>query len=169
MKRIDSSFQCCIRDGSRSATYVMQLRCANHLKVLCSKGMVLNVQAKGIVLTVSGKCKEAERKCFVEDVSRGIICWQNYWYPRADRRTVADNCLLATGQPALRRQDLYTGFYLEQERLRCWWAQKLCGNFHWWGRLFVNRLTVHTATQFRYDREMRQQASDWIIVVMKFL
>jgi hypothetical protein len=25
----------------------MQLRYANHLKVLCSKGMVLNVQAKG--------------------------------------------------------------------------------------------------------------------------
>ena len=30
MKRIDSSFQCCIRDGSRSAAYDMQLRCANH-------------------------------------------------------------------------------------------------------------------------------------------
>jgi len=39
----------------------MQLGCANHLKVLCSKGMVLNVQAKGIV-KVSGECKEAERK-----------------------------------------------------------------------------------------------------------
>src|SRR5256885_4432079 len=49
MKRVDSSFQCCIRDGSRSAAYVMQLRYANHLKVLCSKGMVLNVQAKGSV------------------------------------------------------------------------------------------------------------------------
>src|SRR6476469_4243514 len=62
MKRIDSSFQCCIRDGSRSAAYVMQLRCANHLKVLCSKGMVLNVRAKGSVKTLSGKCKEAECK-----------------------------------------------------------------------------------------------------------
>ena len=62
MKRIDSSFQCCIRDGSRSAAYVMQLRYANHLKVLCSKGMVLNVQAKGSVKTLSGKCKEAECK-----------------------------------------------------------------------------------------------------------
>ena len=49
MKRIDSSFQCCIRDGSRSAAYAMQLEYANHLKVLCSKGMVLNVQAKGSV------------------------------------------------------------------------------------------------------------------------
>ena len=62
MKRIDSSFQCCIRDGSRSAAYVMQLRCANHLKVLCSKGMVLNIRAKGSVKTLSGKCKEAECK-----------------------------------------------------------------------------------------------------------
>jgi hypothetical protein len=97
----------------------MQLRYANHLKVLCSKGMVLNVQAKGIVLTVSGECKEAERKCFVEDVSKGIIRWQNYWYPRADRRIVAESCLLATGQPALRRQELYTGFYSERERLSC--------------------------------------------------
>ena len=62
MKRIDSSFQCCIRDGSRSAAYVMQLRCANHLKVLCSKGMMLNIRAKGSVKTLSGKCKEAECK-----------------------------------------------------------------------------------------------------------
>ena len=62
MKRIDSSFQCCIRDGSRSAAYVMQLEYANHLKVLCSKDMVLNVQAKGSVKTLSGKCKEAECK-----------------------------------------------------------------------------------------------------------
>jgi len=46
---MDSSFQCCIEDGSRSAAYVIQLRCANRLKVLCSKGMVLNVQAKGSV------------------------------------------------------------------------------------------------------------------------
>ena len=62
MKRIDSSFQCCIRDGSRSAAYVMQLRYANHLKVLCSKSMVLNVQAKGSVKTLSGMGKEAECK-----------------------------------------------------------------------------------------------------------
>jgi hypothetical protein len=62
MKRMSSSFQCCIRDGSRSAAYVMQLEYANHLKVLCSKGMVLNVQVKGNVKTLSGKCKEAECK-----------------------------------------------------------------------------------------------------------
>ncbi len=47
MKRMDSSFQCCIKDGRRPTAYVVQTMYANHLKVLCSKGMVLNVQAKG--------------------------------------------------------------------------------------------------------------------------
>jgi len=75
MKRIDSSFQCCIWDGSRSAAYVMQLRYANHLKVLCSKSMVLNVQAKGSVKTLSGRCKEAECKWTVDDVSKEKTCW----------------------------------------------------------------------------------------------
>ena len=46
---MDSSFQCCVEDGSRPAAYVIQLRYANHLKVLYSKDMVLNVQAKGSV------------------------------------------------------------------------------------------------------------------------
>ena len=32
-------------------------------------------------------------------------------------RTVAGICLLAAEQPALRRQDLYTGFYRERERM----------------------------------------------------
>ena len=34
---------------------------------------------------------------------------------------VTGNCLLVTGQPALRRQELYTGFYPEREKLplRC--------------------------------------------------
>jgi hypothetical protein len=62
MKRMNSSFQCCIKDGSRPAAYVMQLRYANHLKVLYSKDMVLNVQAKDSVKTLSGACKEAECK-----------------------------------------------------------------------------------------------------------
>src|SRR5665647_522515 len=48
MNRIDSSFQCCIKDGSRSTAYAVQAGYANHLKVLYSKDMVLNVQAKGI-------------------------------------------------------------------------------------------------------------------------
>ena len=43
MKRKDSSFQCCIKDEGRPFTYATQLECVNHLKVLYSKGMVLNV------------------------------------------------------------------------------------------------------------------------------
>ncbi len=48
MKSVDSSFQCCIEDGSRPTAYAVQTEYANHLKVLCLKGMVLNVQAKGV-------------------------------------------------------------------------------------------------------------------------
>jgi len=62
MKRIDSSFQCCIRDGIRLAAYAIQLEYANHLQALCSKGMVLNVQVKESVKTLSGRYKKAECK-----------------------------------------------------------------------------------------------------------
>ena len=62
MKRMDGSFQCCIKDGSRPTAHAVQTECANHLKVLYSKDMVLNVQAKGSAKTESGECKEAERK-----------------------------------------------------------------------------------------------------------
>ena len=48
MKRMDNSFQCCIKDGRRPTAYVVQTKYANHLKVLCLKGMVLNVQGKGV-------------------------------------------------------------------------------------------------------------------------
>ncbi len=41
-KRIDSSFQCCIKDGSRPTAYAVHTEYANHLKVLYSKDMVLN-------------------------------------------------------------------------------------------------------------------------------
>lgn len=34
-------------------------------------------------------------------------------------QTVTGNCLLVTDQPALRRQELYTGFYTKRERLNC--------------------------------------------------
>ena len=48
MNRIDSSFQCCIKDGSRPTAYAVQTEYANHLKVLQLKVAVLNVQAKGV-------------------------------------------------------------------------------------------------------------------------
>ena len=62
MNRIYSSFKYCIKDGSRPTAYVVQTKYANHLKVLCSKGMLLNVQAKGSDQMGAGTCKEAERK-----------------------------------------------------------------------------------------------------------
>jgi hypothetical protein len=61
MNRMDSSFQCCIKDGSRPTAYAVQTGYANHLKVLYSKDMVLNVQEK-VFVKASGTCKEAERK-----------------------------------------------------------------------------------------------------------
>ena len=48
-ERMDSSFQCCIKDDSRSISIGVQSLVLNHLKVLCLKGMVLNVHAKGFV------------------------------------------------------------------------------------------------------------------------
>jgi hypothetical protein len=36
-------------------------------------------------------------------------------------------------------------------------------------RLFNKSFTVHTATQSRYKREKRQEASDEVIVAKKFL
>jgi hypothetical protein len=36
---------------------------------------------------------------------------------RTDGKTVTGNCLLVTGQPALRRQQLYIGFYMERGKL----------------------------------------------------
>ena len=53
--------QCWIGDGSWPVAYIMQIRCANHPKVLYSKGMVLSVWAKRC-LKASGKCNEAESK-----------------------------------------------------------------------------------------------------------
>jgi hypothetical protein len=61
MNRIDSSFQCCIKDGSRPTAYAVQTGYANHLKVLQLKVVVLNVQEK-VSVKASGTCKEAERK-----------------------------------------------------------------------------------------------------------
>jgi hypothetical protein len=42
-------FEICINDGSRSTAYALQKEFANHLKVLCSKDMVLSVQVKGAI------------------------------------------------------------------------------------------------------------------------
>ncbi len=61
MQDVQIVLQCWIEDGRRPAAYVMQIRCANHPKVLYSKDMVLNVWAKRC-REASGECSEAERK-----------------------------------------------------------------------------------------------------------
>ena len=50
-------------------------------------------------------------------MSKRLLVLQKLKFPRLKRQTVAENCLPATGQPALRQQELYTGFYSERERL----------------------------------------------------
>ena len=54
-----------------------------------------------------------------DDVSKRLLVLQKLGFPRPKRQTVVYSCLLPTGIPALRRQELYTGFYLERERLPC--------------------------------------------------
>ena len=52
-------FRNCIDDGSRSAVYAFQQEYTNRLKVLCSKGEVLNVEVKRC-RKASGACNGAE-------------------------------------------------------------------------------------------------------------
>lgn len=52
----------CIDDGSRSAVHAFQQECTNRLKVLCSKGKILNVQVKRFRETGSGTCNGVECK-----------------------------------------------------------------------------------------------------------
>ena len=121
MKRVDSSFQCCIRDGSRSASYAMQLECANHLKVLCSKGMVLNIQTKGSVRHYQVRVKKLNANEPLTTCRKRNLVGKTVGFFALTGQTVTGNCLLVTDQPALRRQELYTGFYMEREKLllRC--------------------------------------------------
>ena len=44
-----------------------------------------------------------------------------------NRKTVTRTLILVTGQPAVRRQDLYSGFYTERERLSDDALKGLCG------------------------------------------
>ena len=74
MKGIDSSFQCCIKDGSRPTAYAVQTEYANHLKVLYSKDMVLNVQAKGSVKSADQvRVKKLNESKPTEDMSKRLL------------------------------------------------------------------------------------------------
>jgi hypothetical protein len=107
----------------------MQLRCANHLKVLCSKGMVLNVQAKGIVIRYQVSVKKLNASESLKTCRKGLLVDKTIGIPVLIGGLQWINCLLAAGQPALRRQELYTGFYSERERLPCWCAKSFAGSF----------------------------------------
>ena len=129
MKRMDSSFQCWIKDGSRPTAYAVQTVFANHLKVLCSKGMVLNVQVKMLYKQYQVRVKKLNESKPIDEVSKRLLVLQKPKFPRLRRQTVTESCLLVTGIPALRRQELYTGFYSERERLTCWCAKSFAGSF----------------------------------------
>ena len=71
---MDSSFQCCIKDGSRPTAYAVQTEYANHLKVLYSKDMVLNVQAKGSVKSADQvRVKKLNESKPTEDMSKRLL------------------------------------------------------------------------------------------------
>ncbi len=134
---------------------------------LYSKDMVLNVQVKGSVKTLSGECKEAECKWTVEDVSKGQPCWWNCRLRCADRTNCNGQLFtgyrpipLKAGQGALHRL-LYETW--EAYPLMC---KSFAGMPIAIGRLFNRYSTVHTATQFCLRQEKQQEASDWTIVVM---
>ena len=73
----------------------MQMKYANHLEVLQSKVVVLNVQEKDIEVLVSGKCKEAELPRTAEEVSKRLLVMQKPKSPQLRRQTVTD--ILHTG------------------------------------------------------------------------
>ena len=97
----------------------MQLMFANHLKVLYLKDMVLNVQAKGIGLRYQVSVKKLNASESLKTCRKGLFVDKTIGIVVLIGGLQRINCLLAAGQPALRRQELYTGFYSERERLSC--------------------------------------------------
>ena len=76
-------------------------------------------------------------------------------------QTVADNCLLATDQPALRRQELYTGFYTKRERLNCWCANQALQEVFFWSDCSINilqfKLQLNLVLDERSNRKRRTE------------
>jgi hypothetical protein len=69
--------------------------------------------------------------------------------------TVADSCLRATGQPALRQQERYTGFYSERERLFI--DVRTC-----FAGMSLRRQTIGQKTYSSYCNSILPQAGDAI-------
>lgn len=105
----------------------MQTDCANHLKVLQSKVVVLNVQVKMLCEQYQVSVKKLNIIEPLMKCRKGSSSCKSQSFPDWGDITVTDSCILVTGRPALRRQELYTGFYSERERLSCWWAKSFAG------------------------------------------
>ena len=73
----------------------------------------------------SGTCKEESEP--TEDMSKRLLVVKSINSLQLIRQAVAVICLPATEQPALRRQELYTGFYTKREKLPLRCAKSLTG------------------------------------------
>jgi hypothetical protein len=117
----------------------VQTEYANHLKVLQSKIVVLNVQVKMLCKQYQVSVKKLNIIEPLMKCRKGSSSCKSKGFPDQCDITVTDSCILVTGRPALRRQELYTGFYPERERLPSLMSQKLCRKF-FLERLFNNVL-----------------------------
>ena len=97
----------------------MQTEYANHLKVLQSKVVVLNVQVKMLYKQHQVSVKKLNANEPLMTCRKRKLVGKTVGFFALTGQTVTDNCLLVTDQPALRRQELYTGFYTKRERLNC--------------------------------------------------
>ena len=87
--------------------------------MLYSKDMVLNVQAKGSVRHYQVRVKKLNANEPLKTCRKRNLVGKTVGFFALPGQTVTGNCLLVTDQPALRRQELYTGFYTKRERLNC--------------------------------------------------
>ena len=81
--------------------------------------MVLNVQAKDSVRHYQVRVKKLNANEPLKKCRKEKLVGKTVGFIRQTGQTVTDNCLLVTDQPALRRQQLYAGFYTKRERLTC--------------------------------------------------
>lgn len=158
-------FECWMKDGSRSTSIGEQTLVLNHLKVLCSKGMVLNVQAKGSVRQGQVSVKklnftEPLMKCRKGSLLSKPEVSNSHW----------DNCNghLRSGYRAtgIKAAGSLHRLLFETWEAACWCAKSFAGGF-FLRRLWIRRETVQTATQPRPSWGKQQVVSDKAIVVMK--
>lgn len=81
--------------------------------------MVLNVQVKMLCKQYQVSVKKLNESKPTDEVSKRLLVVKSIEVQRLIRRLQRIVCLLAAEQPALRWQELYTGFYSERERLYC--------------------------------------------------